>query len=65
MKAAVCPMCGEDRWFNGIMGPHVKIWLAIFRRVAVKCRVCLACGFIASYVDDAGLAKVKAEAQGG
>ena len=64
MKASVCPMCGGDWWFNGVMGKPVTIWLAFFRRVPVKCRVCLACGFIAPYVVDTGLATIRAEAKG-
>jgi hypothetical protein len=64
MKATVCPMCRGDRWFDGVMGNPVTIWLTFFRRVPLKCRVCLACGFVAPYVDGTGLARIMAEAKG-
>jgi hypothetical protein len=63
MKAPVCPMCGNDRWLERSMGPYVIIWIAFLRRVPVRCRVCLACGFVATYVDDNGLAKFRAAAK--
>jgi hypothetical protein len=58
MNAASCPMCNGERWYDGSMAVYVKIWLTFFRRVPVRCRVCLTCGFVAHYVDDAGLAAV-------
>jgi hypothetical protein len=61
MKAASCPMCRGDRWYDGRMAVYVKIWLKFFHRVPVQCRVCLTCGFVAPFVDEAGLAEVTKE----
>ncbi len=65
MGAKKCPMCQGEEFYEGNIKSfgNVFISLGIFSWAQVHGRVCLACGFLAPYVDRANLIAIRNKAR--
>ena len=64
MQPTKCTACGgtdfnHDEFRMGLAAFPRTFFNMFFRSVLTKCSVCLTCGFVAVYVDDATLAKIR------
>jgi hypothetical protein len=65
MNVKKCPMCQGDEFYDGTFGSatHVSVSLGFFSNAPVKCKVCLACGFVATFVIHGGLVAIRQKAR--
>jgi hypothetical protein len=70
MQPKKCTACGgtdfdHDRFRTGLAAFPRTFANVFFESVLAKCSVCLSCGCVAVYVDDATLEKLRARTVGG
>jgi hypothetical protein len=51
-----CLNCGGDEFHNGTLGP---VRFSLNRKADVECSVCLLCGHVFTYIDEANLERVR------
>jgi predicted nucleic-acid-binding Zn-ribbon protein len=64
MHPMKCPACASssfhhDQWIAAL-GAFPRTFVNIFRSLFARCSICLACGYVSTYIDDATLAKLRA-----
>ena len=64
MQPGKCTACGgtefhHDRFRTGLAAFPLTFLNVFFGSVLAKCSVCLTCGFVVVYVDDATLAMIR------
>jgi hypothetical protein len=52
-----CGHCGGEDFYCGVLDARLKF--SIYRKADVQCSVCLSCGYVFTYVDDAALERLR------
>jgi hypothetical protein len=53
-----CSECGREDFYFGTLAASLRF--SIFRKAAAQCSVCLSCGHVCTFVDDADLKRIRA-----
>jgi predicted nucleic-acid-binding Zn-ribbon protein len=58
-----CPSCGSPEFAEGKLGVHSQTFIPrrtfVFFGYVIRGAVCLGCGYVHHYIDEAGLAKLR------